>query len=328
MQIITNKEEWNKVLEEEFTQFNDVYFRYEYLELWGKHYGGEPEAIFWEDENVKIFWTHLVRDVSRINLNYDFNSELYDLTTPYGYGGPLIVPKTETTKGVKKSVFLFLEYEKRNQKSEFIRFHTVYKQWKYFQGATFFNPKYINDVVFIDLTQDLSTICKHIKKGHRYNIRKAIERGCKINFERNPQEPQISNFIKLYSQTMERNKASYRYYFTTEFIANHFKLLNALLLEAKMNDIVIASSIFLLGNTIIHYHLSGSDYNFRNLYPSDLMLWEAITWAKTNGFELLHLGGGRGKNDSLFDFKKAFSNTTLPFYIGKNIGGGIDFDKI
>ena len=40
---------------------------------------------------------------------------------------------------------------------------------------------------------------------------------------------------------------------------------------------------------------------------------------KENNFKLLHLGGGRGKNDSLFEFKKGFSNDIIPFYIGKMI---------
>lgn len=319
MQVITKKEEWNKLLEEDFSQFNDVYFRYEYLELWAKHYGGIPEAIFWEDKNIKIFWTHLVRIMCSIDIERDFNTEFLDLTTPYGYGGPLIVSKTEDKEEIKKSFNRFLkEYGKRiAHKSELIRFHPVFKQWEYFQGATLFNLKHINDTVLIDLTPKLATIYKSVKKGHRYNINKSLERGTTVFSTIHPETIDIDNFISLYTKSMDRVVASKRYYFTTQFIMDHFKSLNALLVEAKVDDRVIGSSIFLLGDDIIHYHLSGSDYNYRNFYPSDLMLWVAIEFGKLNDFELMHLGGGVGKNDNLFKFKKGFSNTTLPFYIAK-----------
>lgn len=319
MQIITNKEEWNRILEDKFTQFNDIYFRYEYLELWGKHYGGDPEAIFWEDNNIKIFWSHLVRDTNIINLTLDFNSELFDLTSPYAYGCQIFSPKTEDEKKVKESLKLFFgDYAKKNNhKSEFIRFHPIFKMWKHFYDTKFFNIQHINDVVVIDLTKDISTLFGNIKKGHRYNIGKSIERGCTVAFETNPQKAQIDNFITLYTKTMDRNRAVERYYFTTEFISDHFELLNALLVEAKIDNTVIGSSIFLLGKEIIHYHLSGSDYDFRSYYPSDLILSETIKWAQEHNFKMLHLGGGHGKDDSLFKFKKGFSNTTLPFYIGK-----------
>jgi hypothetical protein len=61
------------------------------------------------------------------------------------------------------------------------------------------------------------------------------------------------------------------------------------------------------------------DYNYQNLYPSNLIIWETIKWAKNKNFKTLHLGGGRGANDSLFEFKKGFSKVFYPFYLGKRI---------
>ncbi|HJH27991.1 MAG TPA: GNAT family N-acetyltransferase, partial [Methanophagales archaeon] len=93
----------------------------------------------------------------------------------------------------------------------------------------------------------------------------------------------------------------------------------SILIEVKYNNRIIGTSMLILGGKIIHYHLSGAAYGLKSLYPSDLILWEAIKWAKENNFKLLHLGGGRAKNDSLFKFKKGFSNDIIPFYIGKKI---------
>ena len=52
------------------------------------------------------------------------------------------------------------------------------------------------------------------------------------------------------------------------------------------------------------------------------MLFDAvIRFGMNNGFEKLHLGGGRStsKADSLFRFKENFSRTTGSFYIGGKI---------
>lgn len=315
-----DKNEWNKILDEEFNDFNDVYYRYEYFELYAKHYNVELGAIFWEDKNIKIFWTHLIRDISKIEQFKDF--EYYDLTTPYGYGGPLIIKKIEDKEKVSKSLKAFFEDYgncalRNNYVCEFIRFYPIFGNWKFFNKI--FNVEYLNDVVIIDLTKDLEEIWKNIKKGHRYNIKKSVEEGCIIEIISKPLISDIEDFVNLYYESMDKNKAPKKYYFPMESINDHFNLLNSVLIKVKYKKGIIGASMFIFWDKIIHYHLSGAAYGFKGLYSSDLILWEAIKWAKENGFKYLHLGGGRGKNDSLFEFKKGFSKEILPFYIGKKI---------
>jgi len=317
MMLIESKGEWNKILDKEFDDLNDVYYKYEYFELYKREYNVNIEGIFWEDNNIKIFWTHLIRNISEIEYFKDF--KYYDLITPYGYGGPLIVTKVKDKISGSLKEF-FVEYEnyalKNNYISEFARFHPFLGNWKFFDN--FFDINYLNDVVIVDLTKDLNEIWKNIKKGHRYNIKKSMREGCEVEIVSDALK-KIENFIKNYYLTMDKNKAPKKYYFSTEFISDHFNLLNAILIEVKYKNEVIGASIFICGDKIIHYYLSGTTYNFKGLYPSDLTLWETIKWAKKNGFKYLDLGGGRGKNDSLFEFKKGFSKITSPFYIGKKI---------
>lgn len=318
MNIVKDKNTWNSLLKGEFEQYNDIYFRYEYFELYRKYYNVDPEVVFWEDNRVRVFLAHLVRDISKIGQFKDF--KYYDLTTPYGYGGPLVIVKKGKEK-INKSLKEFFE-EYRNYAltnsyiCEFIRFHPIFENWKSLNGV--FDIEHTNDVVIIDLTKDLEEIWKDIKRGHRYNIKKSTREGCKVEIASNASK-KIGNFIKVYYLTMDKNKAPKKYYFSTEFINSHLSLLNALLVEVKYKNEVIGASIFIYGDKIVHYHLSGATHGFRGLYPSDLTLWEATKWAKENDFKYLHLGGGRGKNDSLFEFKRGFSKITLPFYIGKRI---------
>jgi len=118
MTPIKDRIAWISLLKEEFSEYNDIYFGYEYFELYKRHYGGEPEAIFWKDKNIKIFWTHLIRDISKIEQFKDF--KYYDLTTPYGYGGPLIITKTGYKKDIDNFIKIYyhtMEYIERTIES-------------------------------------------------------------------------------------------------------------------------------------------------------------------------------------------------------------------
>lgn len=314
MKIINDSQKWNTILKDNF--FNDdIYFKYQFFELYEKHYDVKPEAIFWEDSNLQIFWTHLVRDISKLKLFKDSNC--YDLTTPYGYGGPLI--NIINNENVKVSLSNFFEQydayvKKENYISEFIRFHPFFKNNLVLK---YLNADYLNDVIFINLSDNIDDIWKNMKKGHRYSVRKSIENDCRINFITKPSKEDINKFSELYKNTMCRNKASSKYYFSNEFIGDHLKLLDTLLVEAVLNGDTIGSSMFLLGDNTIHYHLSGSETGLKKVFPSHLILFEVIKWAKERKFEKFMLGGGRGSNDSLFQFKKGFSKCSLPFYVAK-----------
>lgn len=314
MIIINDCQKWNTILKENFLN-GDIYFKYQYFKLYERHYGAKPEAIFWEDSNLQIFWTHLVRDISKLGLFKDSNC--YDLTTPYGYGGPLI--NIINNEDINVSIINFFEEycayaKKENYITEFIRFHPFFTNKLVLKNLS---ADYLNDIIFINLSDKLDDIWKNMKKGHRYSVRKSIENDCRINFITEPSPDDINKFNEMYKNTMSRNKASSKYYFSNEFIGDHFKLLDTLLVEAVLNGDIIGTSLFLLGDDTIHYHLSGSETCLNKVFPSHLMLFEVIKWAKERKFERFVLGGGRGSNDSLFQFKKGFSKSYLPFYVSK-----------
>ena len=70
----------------------------------------------------------------------------------------------------------------------------------------------------------------------------------------------------------------------------------------------------------MHYHLSGSLSAYRNLGATNYLLYEAATWAAKHHIPSLHLGGGVGIEDSLYNFKKQFNKiSNTDFCIGGNI---------
>ncbi|EHP89554.1 GNAT family N-acetyltransferase [Methanotorris formicicus] len=327
MEVITSKKDWNNILKN-FEMFDDVYFKYEYFKIYKRHYRVDIEGIYWEDDNINIFLGHLIRDISKIPLFKDF--KYFDLTTPYGYGGPLIITKSNDKDHIKRSLIKFkkdyYDYCKsKNYVCEFIRFHPVFENYKYLNNV--FSIEYINDTVVIDLRKDIDTIYKSLKKGHKYNIKKTIKEGCIVNVILDPSPEDIDNFMLCYNEMLRRNESPKKYYFTKDFIKDHFNYLEALLITIEHNNRCIGASIFIKGKNILHYYLSGS-FKIKGVYPNDLIIWEAIKYGKKNNFKYLFLGGGRGSNDSLFKYKSGFSNNYKQFYIGKIIFNNEIYNKL
>ena len=80
---------------------------------------------------------------------------------------------------------------------------------------------------------------------------------------------------------MDRKQAPKKYYFSKEYISEHFKLLDSFFIEARYNDQIIGVSMFICGEKIAHYHFSGTTTKIKGVYNSELILWEAIKWAKS-----------------------------------------------
>lgn len=319
MEQIIKRNIWNDILKNEFENLQDIYFNYDYFELFAKTYNTKPEGIYWEDKNLKIFWTHLIREISRIKIYENF--KYFDLVTPYGYGGPLIYKKVKNNELIENSIKQFyVDYRKLMEEngiiSEFVRFHPVLKNWEEFER--FFDVKYSNQVIILDLSQRYEDIWKNMEKKTRYYTNKALKEFPDVYISHNPSEDKIKEFILLYKATMDKNRASEKYYFSKNFIKNHFNL-DCLYISCNNKDgITGAISLFLKGHTIMHYHLSATNDYFKSS-PSRAVLWSAIEWAKEQGLKWFHFGGGVGIEDSLYRFKRGFSKTQLPFHMGRII---------
>ena len=117
---------------------------------------------------------------------------------------------------------------------------------------------------------------------------------------------------------MKFNGASRKYDFDAQFFINNFTNLRGKinLFVAELEGEVISGSLFINHNDSLHYYFSGTKPNYRNFYPNNLIIWEAIKWAKLRQISNLNLGGGRtsSDSDSLFRFKKGFSDIVKDFY--------------
>src|SRR5699024_3881885 len=102
----------------------DIYFEQDYGKLYEKHEKGKSESFDFKSVYGDIKHIFIKREISTL-----IDGELYyDIITPYGYGGPIILDYKEGCRDL-----LIKEYRENFQKycdnhnivSEFVRFHPI-----------------------------------------------------------------------------------------------------------------------------------------------------------------------------------------------------------
>lgn len=304
----------------------DVYWLSGYVKAFKIHGDGEPLLFYYNDNTTKGINVVMKRDISN---DSRFEGKLpkdtyYDFATPYGYGGWLIEGK-ETNK-------LFQHYYSwcinNSIVSEFVRFHPVVNNSNLSKG--FYDVIDLGNTVALDLTSP-EIIWENITSKNRNMIRKAQKSGVEIYSGRN--EELYEKFRVIYNATMENDKAEEYYFFKNDFYKSICCDLpeNAQIFYAMLDNEMIAASIIIASNGKLNYHLSGSKYEYRNLAPSNLLLYKVALWGCANGCKTFHLGGGVGSGeDNLFKFKKSFyrKDNLCRFSIGRKIFNQKAYDEL
>ena len=315
---------WNEIVES--FECWDVYYLREYVDSLRVHGDGEPLLLLYEDPQVRFCYVVMMSDIAFAPVFQGRLEEgvLYDLETPYGYGGPLcdsMIPDASQQNFLAE----FDEYCIANGiVSQFVRFHPLLGNHDLLPAAI--QTRYLHDTVYID-TSDKDGIFSNMDSKNRNMVRKAIRNG--VHIEAAPLADR-SRFVELYNATMMRDDADSYYYFSEDYFKALEKLGDrAQLFYAIYEGEAISASIMLLNQRFMHYHLSGSSYEPRSLAPSTLLLYEAALWAGEHGIATFHLGGGLTGEDDLFRFKKKFNkNGRLPFFIGRTITNEGAYSKL
>lgn len=297
----------------------DIYFEENYGKLYEKMEKGNSILFEYKTNLGHIRHLFIKREIpTKIN-----GKTWYDLVTPYGYGGPIIL--NVGTQGVDE---LVNEYEKEFQKyceenfivSEFVRFHPIYNNESDFQNI--YSIKYKRKTLGTKISKNSNYFMDEFSKSARKTIRKALKEGLDYNVIEKPEN--YSNFLEIYYSTMKRNLADGYYYFDESYFRNCLKLFknNTLIVEVMYENKVIASALYFVYGDIIHAHLSGTLTKFLKLSPAYIIKYATAEWAKENGIKLIHYGGGitNDLDDTLYKFKRKFSKETeFDFYTGEKI---------
>lgn len=293
----------------------DIYFTSQYCKLYETDESKAKLFVLKQDKFIGLY-PFLIKRIQGYH-----KDNLYDIETPYGYGGPITNTEDEGFNRLFEKRFQQFCCES-NIIAEFIRFHPFMNNHHLFKENIWVTCN--RKTVVVNVEKDIEEIWNNdISSKNRNVIRKAIKNELTVDFT-NDYEP----FIEIYNKTMAKVRASDNYIFDKAYYNQIKANKNCKLMVVKKNNEIIAGGIFMGLGEYFHYHLSGSQKEFLNFSPNNLMIWEAIKFAHNNGFKKFHLGGGASdnENDSLFKFKNSFSKDICNFYIGKRIHNEYEYN--
>ncbi len=303
-----NRNAWDTIVKG-FNNY-DIYYLNGYVKAFQIHGDGVPQLLYYEENGLRAIYVYMKRKTSI--------DGYYDSITPYGYGGVLFDGDTceENLQTFWKAFVARMREE--GIVDNFVRYHPVL--------ANAVPMKSISIVIDLGKTvaMDLSSpdvIWSNITSKNRNMIRKAEKNGIEIHHGKGLEL--LHDFKYIYDLTMEKDHAEEYYFFSDAFYESIHRDLydNYEMFYAVKDGQIISIAIMLFANGRLNYHLSGSLTEFRNLAPSNLLLYKAALWGCEQGFKTFHLGGGVGSGeDNLYKFKTAFNrNSDYQFSIGKEI---------
>ena len=239
-------------------------------------------------------------------------TDSFDIQSAYSYGGPLA--STANQEFLTAAWQNFFSWCKANQVlAEFIRFHPLIKNQRYFLGET----QHMRQTVWVDLCQE-NTLLSYLPRT-RTSVRKAYKHNLRIEWV-NPAEFCLY-FYNLYIQTMDHISADQFYYFPWGYFYNLAHWEHCYLAFCFKDFKLLAAAMFLKTDTVMEYHLAANTPEGNQCSASSFILDQAVTLAKKLGCKRLHLGGGTDNrpDNPLLIFKSGFSCERADYCIAKII---------
>src|SRR3989344_385124 len=141
----------------------------------------------------------------------------------------------------------------------------------------------------LDLTQSEDELLKNMHPKTRYNINLAQKKGITIKEMTNKEGFEI--FVRLYFETCKRQKylGHNKTYHQMIFETLHTSIAHILI--AFYKNIPLAAYEVFIFNDVLYYPYGGSSEVYRNLMPSNLLMWEAIKFSKQRGAKRFDMWG-------------------------------------
>ncbi|WP_116472441.1 GNAT family N-acetyltransferase [Zobellella maritima] len=312
--IINDKVGWDKALSK-CTNY-DFYHTWEYHSVSCSNGEGEPILFDTYIGSIGLVFPLLERSI--------YGSDKKDLTSVYGYPGPLLYGDVNALniERVWRAFKIFLiesEYV-----SIFSRCHPLYvdhclEKYSCCSGK----------VVIIDLDKPEEEQLRCYRSNHKRGINKLNKMGIVCHFDNS--HPRLSDFIDNYNATMQSLAASDSYFFNDAYYSKLIgsKGFSTRLYSCEYNGCVICSGLFMFCGEVVQYHLGGTKPGFNNLSPTKLMFDQVRKDAMALGYRYFCLGGGVGScEDSLFNFKLGFSKHVENFRLIKIILDECEYRKL
>jgi hypothetical protein len=266
-------------------------------------------CIFIQDNN-RIFC--LPGHIQSINGFHDY----FDFCSPYGYSGPILSDPSDFD--FEKYAWQELEklFKSQNIVSCFVRL-SLGQQLNGFMGKIISTMYNIRGRIVSEEEQWIKfdyKVRKNVKRAQRAKLNFEVVRGSEIA------EEQLLRFYFIYHETMKRNNAQNQYFYSIEVFKDFVKNAGDLCKFAfvSQDGIVVSTEMVLISNDSYFSFLGGTLAQYFENRPNDYLKFSLINIARAEGISYFVLGGGYGKEDGIYKYKKSFfPNDEVAYYTGR-----------
>jgi hypothetical protein len=304
---------------------HDVYHRPGYVEACVGFDGGAPVYLLYESDAGAVYAPMLKRTIDRLA------PELSDLSSPYGYPGPLVRPADGADPHALLSDALdaiCVWLGETGLVSAVMRAHPTYTPL----GAGLFADGrgfHHGDLVVMNLTDGMDGLRAELRPRYRSYLNRQEREG--VTVEEDPTFAELDAWVDIYHQSMRRLNAVDSYFFD----AAYFRALRVALGRqvrlyfARLNGQIIAGGVFFVCGQHAVWHLNATHDDWMAYAPSKSVIWNVAQMLMAEGVETINIGSGLGaRRDALFQFKAGFSKRTAPFCTLRLIGDTAAYDRL
>mgnify|MGYP001027549847 CR=1 FL=1 len=309
---------WSEFLE---THAHDFHHLPAFVELEAKGSDGEAGALYIERDNGALLLPLIFRQVPA-HLGLDAR----DAISPYGYPCPLIRgEQPETLSALIEQVPKALK--EAGLISAFIRLHPLLANPLRTMAEVGEVIRH-GPTVWIDMRESVEEMWRQTRGSDRNRMNKLRRQGYAARIDATWSK--VDAFVALYNETMSYLDASAGYFYERAYFEALRDALDGRLHLCLVEDPegeVVSAGVFSEIGPIVQFHLSGTRQDHRRTSPSRLMIDHMRRAMKERGCERFHLGGGVGAaEDSLFEFKRGFSQERAEFHSWRVIGDEAGYD--
>lgn len=253
-----------------------------------------------------VMYPFLLRDIGKEDFALSLDAK--DIITAYGYGGRYVI------SGHKNDQLSHLFNQHFNAWTaaanvicEVIKFHLFEEDLLTFPGLT--------ESPLANIGVNLSLSAEEIWTGFEHKVRKNVKKAQRSELKTISESSgnYLEDFLRIYYNTMDRRLAKENYYFTPDFFKKIILLMpeNFRFFHVLSDEKIISTELCLLSRDNIYSFLGGTNPQYFELRPNDLLKHEIILWGKENKKKWFVLGGGNSENDGIFKYKKSFAPQSI-----------------
>lgn len=305
-----DKMRWQGVLD--FVQVSDIYYSSQYFLSALVLDPGEALMFYYSDSGGVVAYPFIKRKLEGTLTGY------YDISTPFGYGGPVVRSHQNSAALVSRFREKFCSYC-REQKiiAEFIRFHPLQGNALPFKGHLKLMPMY-------------STYTKELK------LEDFLEEGLRkpgVVVKKLGTVRHLFEFLVLYySEVRRRDDADSYYFFTDDYFEGLVDSLGSQLhlFGAYLENKLVTACYVLGTDKILYHHLEGSFQGEEITEARKALFLKIAEWGAENSFSSFHMGSDyKGDLQEAERIKQELANLEPDlYYIGEKIHNAPVYEEL